>query len=156
MPTIFRFSRRGTATGAALAALLSAAPALLFAQTSAPQPPMGGAMGQAPAGMGGRRGSAMQMLLEGISLTDAQRVKFDSLQTANRARMRAMREQMGGQMGGPPDSATRAQRRQEMEAQGDAMRAMLTPDQQKTFDANVARMRERMQQRMNGGGAGRR
>ena len=137
-----------------LSAALCAAPAVLAAQPGTGQPPMGGAMGQPPAG--GRGGRMMEMLFEGITLTDAQRVKFDSLQAANRARMEARRAQMQGQGGGAPDSATRAQRRQEMmqeqESQRTAIRAMLTSDQQKTFDANVARMREQMQQRMGQGG----
>ena len=150
MTSTTRSPRRG-ALAAALAAVLCAAPAVLSAQPAttqppAGQPPMGGA------GMGGRRGGGMQMLLEGITLTDAQRAKLDSMQTANRARMQAMRAQ-GGQ-GAPMDSAARAQRRQEMEAQRNALRAMLTPDQQKTFDANVARMEQMRQQRAPGGGPG--
>jgi Spy/CpxP family protein refolding chaperone len=38
----------------------------------------------------------------------------------------------------------------------DAMRAVLTADQQTTFDANLARLRERMRARMQGGPGGRR
>ena len=34
----------------------------------------------------------------------------------------------------------------------DAMRAVLTPDQQQAFDANVARLQERMRERMRQGG----
>ena len=143
--------RAGTfAALATLSAALCAAPVVLSAQPATGQPPMGGAMGQPPAGGMGRGGRGMDMLLQGITLTDAQRAKFDSMQTANRARMQAMRAQMQ-QGGGPPDSATRAQRMQEAEAQRSAVRNMLTPDQQKTFDANVARMREQMQQRMGPG-----
>jgi hypothetical protein len=36
------------------------------------------------------------------------------------------------------------------------MRAVLSADQQKAFDANVARMAERMRERAQGGPAGRR
>ncbi len=157
MTSTTRSPRRG-AIAAALAAVLCAAPAVLAAQPATTQPPAGTAgqppMGGGP-GMGGRRGGPMQMLLEGVTLTDAQRAKFDSMQTANRARMQAMRGQ-GGQaaQGAAPDSAARAQRRQEMDAQRTAMRAMLTPDQQKTFDANVARMQQIRQQRMREGGPG--
>ena len=156
-------SPRRAALAAAIAAVLCAAPVVLSAQTAteqppAGQPPMGGGPGVGGPGMGGRRGGPMQMLMQGITLSDAQRTRVDSLMTASRARMQAMRgmTQGGGSdasPGGPrPDSATRAARRQEMEAQRTALRNILTPDQQKTFDANVARMREMMQQRMGGAG----
>ena len=139
-----------------LSAALCTLPAVLAAQPAMGQPPMGGAMGQPPAG--GRGGRMMEMLMDGITLTDAQKVKVDSMQAANRARMEARRSQMQSQ-GGPPDSATRATRRQEMmqeqETQRAAIRAMLTPDQQTRFDANVAHVREQMQQRMGQGGPGR-
>lgn len=146
---------------AAVASILCAAPAVLSAQPATAQPPAGGAMGQPPTGgpgMGGRGGRMMDMLFEGITLTDVQRTKLDSLQAANRARMMERRGQMQPQGDARPDSAARAQRRQEMmreqESQRTTIRTMLTPDQQKTFDANVARMREQMQQRMRDGGPG--
>lgn len=155
-------SSRRAALAAAVAAVLCAAPAVLSAQTATDQPPAGQPPMGGP-GMGGRRGGPMGMLLQGITLTDAQRTRVDSLMTASRARMQAMRgmTQGGGSDANPagpprPDSATRAARRQEMEAQRTALRNILTPDQQKTFDANVARMRDMMQQRMGGnGGPGR-
>ena len=109
--------------------------------------------------MGGPGGGMMQrMLLEGISLTSTQQAAVDSIQTARRAAMRTRMEAMRAS-GGPPDSATRAtmmqERRTAMEQDRAAMRALLTADQQKTFDANVARMQERMRQGAPGGGPGR-
>lgn len=136
---------RRTGLLALATAVLAAAPAALRAQQPdapppppAGQPPMGGMRG--PGGRGG------MMLFEGITLSDAQKAKIDSIQSAGRARMQGMM-----QPGSPPDSAARATMRQEREAQQTAMRNVLTADQQKTYDANVAKMRERMQQRGPGG-----
>jgi Spy/CpxP family protein refolding chaperone len=107
---------------------------------------MGGPGGR---GMGGMRA----VLFEGITLSDAQRTSIDSIQAASRERM------MTRMQGGPPtDDAARQARRQEMtqtmQKDRAAMRAVLTADQQKTFDANVARMAERMRERMSGGPGG--
>jgi Spy/CpxP family protein refolding chaperone len=134
---------------AVLAAVLPAAGAAapLVAQPAA-QPPAGG-----PGAPGGMRGRGMQAaLFEGITLTAAQQATVDSIQGASRERMRAQMQ------GGPPaDDAARQARRQQMMAamQRDraALRAVLTADQQKTFDANVAALQERMRERMQGGGA---
>jgi Spy/CpxP family protein refolding chaperone len=135
-------------------ALLVVPAAALFAAAAArpldAQPPAGG-----PAG-GERRGQGMRaVLFEGITLTDAQRAAVDSIQGASRERMRARMQE-----GRPADDAARAARRQEMmqavQRDRDAMRAVLTADQQTTFDANLARLRERMRARMPGGPGGRR
>jgi hypothetical protein len=97
-----------------------------------------------------------RLLFEGITLTAAQQAGMDSIQQARvatgRARMEARRA------GGPPDGAARAAMMQERRAAAEqdrkAMRALLTADQQKTFDANVARMEARMRERMQQGGMG--
>ncbi len=149
MISILRFPHR-VAFAAAIASICCAAPAVLAAQAG-DQPPAG----QPPAGGPGRGGMGMRgmgMLMQGITLSDAQRAQLDSVQAAGRTRMQAMRSQM--MQGGPPDSATMMQFRHEMESQRTAMRAILTPDQQKTFDANLAKMREQGQQRMREGGQG--
>lgn len=147
-----RASRRAVVAAVA-AGTLAALPAALTAQ-----PPMGGPPGGQPGGMmGGPRGGGMQaMLFEGITLTDAQRVQVDSIQQAARGRMR---ERMAAQGDVPPDSAARAAMRQERmratEQDYAAMRALLTADQQKTFDANVARVQEAQRARMQRGPGGR-
>jgi Spy/CpxP family protein refolding chaperone len=127
------------------AVLLAAAVTSPLAAQAAEQPPAGGP--------GGMRGRGMQAaLFEGITLTAAQQATVDSIQGASRERMRAQMQ------GGPPadDAARQERRRQMMEAmQKDraALRAALTADQQKAFDANVAKLQERMRERMQGGGA---
>lgn len=147
----------------ALAALVAGAAGTAVAQPPAGGPPPGAPRGMGPGGPGGR-GGMQALLFEGITLSDAQRAKVDSIQGARRAMMRErMQAMQGGTQGGTPgggmpDSATMAARRQEMrtamEQDRAAVRAVLTADQQKTFDANVARMQARQRERMQNGGPG--
>ena len=87
---------------------------------------------------GGGQGRGMQRVMEGITLTDTQKASVDSIQQAFRAQMPAMTP------GTPPDSAARAKRMEVMQKQYAAIRAVLTPDQQKVFDKNLADMRANM------------
>ena len=87
-------------------------------------------------GQGGGRG--MQRLMQGITLDAKQQASVDSIQKAFRAQMPPM------QQGTPPDSATRAKGRELMQKQYAAVRNVLTPDQQKVFDKNLADMRSQM------------
>jgi Spy/CpxP family protein refolding chaperone len=89
-------------------------------------------------GQGGGQGRGMQRVMEGITLTDTQKASVDSIQQAFRAQMPAMTP------GTPPDSAARAKRMEVMQKQYAAIRAVLTPDQQKVFDKNLADMRANM------------
>ena len=86
----------------------------------------------------GRGGRQMEMLMQGITLTDAQKASVDSIGQAFRAQMPPM------QQGTPPDSATRAKMMDVRQKQYAAIRTVLTPDQQKTFDKNVEEMRANM------------
>jgi Spy/CpxP family protein refolding chaperone len=104
-----------------------------------------------PGAPGGARRAMMeapksgQGVLEGITLSQEQQEQVDALWKANEgkrneqmAAMRAMRE-----AGTPPDSASMASMRAARQAQLDEYRKVLTPEQQKVFDQNVAAMRER-------------
>ena len=139
------------AVAAVAAALAGGAPVAAHAQTAG-SPPAGGQVGRRGPG-GGMR----QMLFEGITLTAAQQAKVDSIRGAYRERMMASRGANGGASGGAdarPDSAAFAARRQMMNDQRAALRAVLTPDQQRTFDANVTRMEQRRREAgANGWGA---
>jgi len=105
---------------ALLAALVAFAAPAAFAQ---------GGGGQ---GGGGRQ---MERLMAGITLTDAQKVTVDSIAQAFRAQMPPSTP------GTPPDSATRAKRMEVLAKQTAAVRAVLTPEQQKVFDKNVEDMK---------------
>ena len=97
------------------------------------------AQAQGGGGQGGR-GRAMEMLMQGITLTDVQKASVDSIGQVFRAQMPPM------QQGTPPDSATRAKRMEIAQKQYAAVRTVLTPDQQKVFDKNLADMRANMGQ----------
>ena len=62
-----------------------------------------------------------------------------------------MRDQMRAQMekGERPDSAQRAHMMHMREQAQQSYRSILTADQQKVFDKNIADMRQRMEQRRN-------
>jgi len=94
------------------------------------------AQGGGGGGQGG--GRAMERLMTGITLTDKQKTSVDSIQQAFRAQMPAMTP------GTPPDSATRAKMGEIRQKQYAAIRTVLTPDQQKVFDKNLADMRANM------------
>ena len=137
----------------AAGAVLIAAPMLARAQdsTGSGGPPQGGGHGRPGMG-GGRLGDRQDdLLFRGITLTSVQR---DSIAKLNAAQHSAMGQILNAHPdGGPPDSATRAQFQALRTQHRTDLRAVLTPDQQQTFDQNVAQMRSRMEQRMRGGGA---
>jgi len=104
-------------------------------------PPGGGMGGGRPGGMsqgGGMGGMARQneMLYKGITLTDAQKAKIDSIQAAGRATMQGMM-QSGADM-----SAMRDQMVAMRQAQAAAVRNVLTPEQQAQYDKNLAEMQQ--------------
>jgi len=107
----------------ALAGMMALAAPAAFAQ--------GGGGGQ-----GGGRG--MQRALQGITLDAKQQAAVDSIEKSFRAQMPPM------QQGTPPDSATRAKGKALMQKSYAAVREVLTPDQQKVFDKNIADMRSQM------------
>ena len=136
-----------------------------FAQNGGPP---GGGRGRGPGG-GGMM--ADRMLLEGITLTDAQQAKLQELRKAERDRAEAQR---GQQQGPPPemqairearekgDTATanklmaeqRAKMAERRDAQIAAIRTILTQDQLAQFDTNVAALKKR-ESEMGGMGMGR-
>ena len=104
------------------------------------------------------RGGADAALLRGITLTDAQQQRIAELRRAQRARMDAERPREDRTRGdggrderARPDSAQWAQRRAEMDARRRRdvaeLRGILTADQQRQFDANVAEMEQRTRTR---------
>ena len=113
-------------------ALLALSASLALAQN--PPAPPGGGMG----GMGMRQGGPgrrLQALFNGITLTAPQQKSVDSIQAAYQPRMRAMMTP-----GSPPDSAARAGMATLRTSEDSAFRAVLTADQQKIFDKNLAAM----------------
>jgi Spy/CpxP family protein refolding chaperone len=131
---------RAAVHAASAAALVALVAVQAHAQGQPPvtkdQPPAGGGM------RGGGGGARMQqMLFEGITLTDAQKAKVDSITASYRQQMQSMPRP---EPGTPPTEEQRAARQKMMQDQQAALRAVLTPEQQATFDKNVESMRSRM------------
>ena len=101
----------------------------------------------------GRQSGVAKMLFHGIELTEAQKVQVHQIGEKYKAQREALRP-AGGQIQGPPDDATRA-KMDEIKTRSTAeYRAILTADQQKVFDQNIAEMKARMEQRRKGGPPG--
>ena len=94
---------------------------------------------------GGGRGNQMAMLMQGITLTAEQQTKVDSISAKY---MAARREMMQDQS--MDQDTRRAKGREMMGKQQDEVKAVLTDEQKKVFEKNVADMQARMQ-----GGGGR-
>ncbi|HEX4627867.1 MAG TPA: hypothetical protein VH137_03675, partial [Gemmatimonadales bacterium] len=77
----------------------------------------------------------MEMLLKDITLTPAQQAQVDSIRVRYQGQMPAFTP------GAPPDSATRQRMRDLFRRHNEEIRAVLTPDQQKIWDRNLAEMR---------------
>ncbi len=102
-----------------------------------------GGMGQGgPAGMGAAAARQNEILFKGITLTDAQKARIDSIQTANRTAMQGMM-QSGADM-----ATMRDQMLAMRQAQAAAVRGVLTAEQQVIYDKNV------VESQQNAGGPG--
>jgi Spy/CpxP family protein refolding chaperone len=104
-----------------------------------------------PEGQGeGRRGGAMGgMLLQGITLTDAQKDQIKTIREKYLPQQMELRKSAQA-VGGPPDEATRAKMTALQNQQVAEIRAILTADQQAVFDKNLADMKARMAARRDG------
>ena len=92
------------------------------------------ALAQRPSGRGPERRA--QLLFKGITLTLEQQAKVDSIQKYYREQMPSFTP------GSPPDSVTREKVRGLFRHQVEDIRAVLTADQQKVFDTNLAELRK--------------
>lgn len=110
---------------------LMAAALVLAASTAAAQAP-----GTPPAGQGqDRMARQNELLFKDITLTADQKAKIDTIQAKAREESRAMMTP-----GTPMDSTTRAKMADARTKQMDAIRAVLTAEQQPIFDKNLAAM----------------
>ena len=113
----------------------------------------GGERGMGRRGFGGPE----RALLRGITLTEAQKTRLEALRKEHQPEMQKTREQFGAvmkearearQRGDTATARTKMEQvRTAMNAQRErqfaALRTILTAEQQKQFDANVAAMKER-------------
>jgi Spy/CpxP family protein refolding chaperone len=99
-----------------------------------------------------RRGGGMGgLLLKDITLTDAQKAQVKTIREKYAPQQLELRKSAQA-TGGPPDEATRAKMMDLQSKQAAEIRAILTADQQATFDKNLAEMKSRMGDRRNGSG----
>ena len=107
------------------------------------------AQGQpAPQGQGeARRGGGMGgMLMKDITLTEAQKAQIKTIREKYLPQQMELRKSAQA-VGGPPDAGTRAKMSDLRDKQAAEIRAILTPDQQKTFDHNLHELKEDMDRR---------
>jgi Spy/CpxP family protein refolding chaperone len=97
-------------------------------------------------GRGDRMGG---MLLKDINLTDAQKAQVKTIRDKYVPQLQELRKSAQA-TGGPPDEATRTKMMDIQTKQSNEIRAILTSDQQATFDKNLAEMKARMANRSNG------
>jgi len=88
----------------------------------------------------------MQMLFEGVTLTADQQTKVDAISAKSRTEMQALMP--NGMQGGPPDESTRKKMDEIREHQTHDIRELLTDDQRKVFDVNVAAQKKRREEMM--------
>jgi Spy/CpxP family protein refolding chaperone len=98
-----------------------------------------------------RRGGGMGgWLLKDINLSDAQKEQVKVIREKYAPRQLEIRKAVQA-TGVAPDDATRAKMAELQNQQAAEIRAVLTADQQKTFDHNLHEMKERMDARRKGG-----
>jgi Spy/CpxP family protein refolding chaperone len=103
-----------------------------------------GAMAKAQAQQGGQMGARRNsMQMNGIELTDAQKVKREEIQKKYEPEMMALRDQM---MNGGDRTELRKKFMALHDKAGAEIRAILTPDQQVVWDKNMAELKARMEQ----------
>ena len=110
------------------------------------------------------RQAGMRGLLRGIDLTQAQRDQFKTINEKYRAQFQTLRESLQPEMKVAREAQQRGDTaaaraafertkasREKMQAlvqqERTELRALLTPEQQQTFDRNVQQMRDRMEKR---------
>jgi Spy/CpxP family protein refolding chaperone len=111
--------------------MVVAAAMIVSATAVTAQPPGGGG----PGGMQARR---MEAMMKGITLSADQQKKVDSIQTASRAEMPAMTP------GSPPDPEMRQKMMEASRKRDDAIRGVLTTEQQAIWDKNAEEVRGMM------------
>jgi Spy/CpxP family protein refolding chaperone len=121
------------------AALCVGMTSVAAAQSTEPQ------QGQGEARRGGGMGGT---LLKDITLTDAQKAQVKAIRDKYVPQLMELRK--AEQATGTRDEAGRAKATDIMNKQAAEIRAILTADQQVTFDKNLAEMKARMEARKNG------
>ena len=113
--------------------------ALLVGGATLAQAQAGGAQQQ------GERRGGRNMELNGIELTDAQKVQLEAIQKKYQPEMMSIRNDM---MNGGDRAELMKKAADLREKSAKDIRAIITPDQQVVFDKNLAEQRAKMEERM--------
>ena len=117
-----------------------AAAALLVASSTAAIAQGGGGGGGGGGGRGQGGAQQMQRMMQGITLSAEQQTKVDSIAKTFGDQRAALRNDAT-----LDQDARRTKNREIMTKQNDAIKAVLTDEQKKVFDKNVADMQAQMQ-----------
>ena len=101
------------------------------------------ALATAQGQQGGQIGGRRNMQMNGIELTDAQKVKREEIQKKYEPDMMTLRDQM---MNGGDRTELRKKFMALQDKAGAEIRAILTPDQQAVWDKNMAELKARVEQ----------
>lgn len=116
----------------------AAEPQLQPQQPQQPQPAQAGAARMSP---------ALTMLMQGIPLTDAQKLQLDSVVRTSRAEIARTRDSILA-AAKPPDSAGRARMLDLVNREYTGIRGVLTVEQQAAFDSRLAELQAAIRSRM--------
>lgn len=94
-----------------------------------------------------RMSPALTMLMQGITLTDSQKVKLESVVQTSRAEIAKTRDSILA-AATPPDSAGRARMLDLVNREYIGIRAVLTTEQQAAFDSRLAELQAAIRARM--------
>lgn len=100
------------------------------------------AQGGPPGGGQGGAQRAMEAMMQGITLTDAQKAKVDSIVVAAREEGMKMRQEAQA-AGGPPGPELMEKMRAVTTKRNDAIKAVLNDEQKAQFEKNLANMPQR-------------
>lgn len=94
-----------------------------------------------------RMGPALTMLMQGITLSDAQKLQLESVVRASRAEIARTRDSVLA-AATPPDSAGRARMLDLVNREYAGIRSVLTTEQQVAFDGRLAELQAAIRSRM--------
>lgn len=100
------------------------------------------AQGGPPGGGQGGAQRAMEAMMQGITLTDVQKAKVDSIVVAAREEAMKMRQEAQA-AGGPPGPELMEKMRAVTTKRNDAIKAVLNDEQKAQFEKNLANMPQR-------------
>lgn len=126
-------------------ATLSTAPMLMAQDNTAPPPQQQDNMGPPPGGHGRRGGHQVEMLTKRLNLTPDQVTQVKAIDADQMSQMQALRQDTS-----TPQADKRSKMMAIRQASQDKIRNVLTDEQKTKYDAMLAKMQSRRQNRQGG------